>query len=275
MTEDKLAAIKRLFANCEPHQSDALLKGVLEELTSRQLRTLFEELRKTHTIHELEERLNARAEMILAAIDNAPEMTLRMLRGVIADAAFLEYMIPDLLAFGWTNVKLKKNLPYDYLVKDAVGELKVQVKLQRSKLQEPEVRRGARYGFNGNVYVTETQKSRNGLDKNDEKTRFYRYDEFDILAVSMYPSTGEWNVFKYTVGNWLMSGTTGRIAVFQPVAKENNEFWTNDFNEVAQWFREHKNTRRISIVSKPQVAGVRKSPSLASAKKTKTSDGLR
>lgn len=273
MTEDKLVAIKRLFANCEPDQSDALLKGVLGELTSKQLRTLFEELRKTHAIHELEERLNARAEMILAAIDNAPEMTLRMLRGVIADAAFLEYMVPDLLAFGWTNIKLKKNLPYDYLVTDAVGELKVQVKLQRSKLQEPEVRRGARYGFSGDVYLTETQKSRNGLDKNDEKTRFYRYDEFDILAVSMYPSTGEWNVFKYTVGNWLMSGTAGRIAVLQPVAKENNEFWTDDFNEVARWFREHKSTRRISIVSGLPKAAKRKTRRPARATKQKVSDG--
>lgn len=49
---------------------------------------------------------------------------------------------------------------------------------------------GTRYGFEGEVFMTETQKTRTGTDGEENQTRPYRYGEFDILAVSMQPSTG-------------------------------------------------------------------------------------
>lgn len=46
------------------------------------------------------------------------------------------------------------------------------------------VKDGARFGFAGEVFMTETQKTRTGNDGEGEKTRPYRYGEFDVLAGS-------------------------------------------------------------------------------------------
>ena len=55
------------------------------------------------------------------------------------------------------------------------------------------------------MYVVETQKTREGTDrKTGEKTRPYRFGEFDILAVAMQPATGQWDRFFYTIADWLL-----------------------------------------------------------------------
>lgn len=54
--------------------------------------------------------------------------------------------------------------------------------------------------------MTETQKTRTDNDGDGEKTRPYRYGEFDVLAVSMQPSTGKWDRYMYTLGRWLLPG---------------------------------------------------------------------
>ena len=63
-------------------------------------------------------------------------------------------------------------------------------------------------------------------------TRPYRFGEFDLLAVAMYPSTHEWNTFMYTVADWLLPGRTdpSEILKFQPVATLPNDDWTSDFH---------------------------------------------
>lgn len=98
--------------------------------------------------------------------------------------------------------------------------------------------------------MTETQKTRTGSD-GDEKTRPYRYGEFDILAVSMQPSTGKWDRYMYTVGRWLLPGKSpGEMATMQPVAKTPNELWTDDFATVAAWFRAEDSGKRMTIAAK-------------------------
>lgn len=188
MSEAALVAIRELIAQCTP-----------EELAA-----LFRELRARHLIHEFEEVIGASAEMILEAVHRAPELTRRMLRGVIADAAFRQFVVVPLTVGGWHDVTPIGNFAFDYKVDDGQGAMTVQVKLQRSERGAPVVKRGERYGFGDSVHIVETQKTRTGTDGEENQTRPYRYGDFDILAVSMQPSTAMWDRYMYTLGRWLL-----------------------------------------------------------------------
>lgn len=224
------------------------IRTLLESCSAAERRVLFQELRAVHQIHEFERVVGAPAEMILEAIHRAPELTRRMLRGVIADAAFAQFTVPVLAQFGWKDVTPAGNFAYDYKLQDEIGPVTVQIKLQRSEKGRPVVKDGRRYGFDAEIFTVETQKSRTGTDSEDNKTRPYRYGEFDVLAVSTQPSSGRWDRFLYTVGRWLMQGKApSEIATMQPVAMTANEFWTDDFNEVVRWFRESTLEKRILL----------------------------
>lgn len=235
-----LVPIRELLSKCSPEERKAL----------------FHELRQQHVIHEFERVIGAPAEMILEAVHRAPELTRRMLRGVIADAAFRTYVVPTVLVHGWRDVTPDGNFAYDYKMDDGQGPITVQVKLQRSERGAPVVRKGQRYGFDGNVFTTETQKTRTGLDSG-EKTRPYRYGEFDVLAVSMQPSTGKWDRYMYTLGRWLLAGKkTNEMATMQPVAMTINEFWTDDFSVAAAWFRAKDGGKRMTLIKTTKVGHV-------------------
>lgn len=229
--------------------SDRLLaiREVLASCSSEEKRELFHELRRQHVIHEFEEVIGAPAEMILEAVHRAPELTRRMLRGVIADAAFSTYVVPAVEPKGWVDVTPEGNFAFDYAMEKGTAQVTIQVKLQRSERGSPLVKAGKRYGVDGDVFVAETQKTRGGTDGDDKQTRPYRYGEFDILAVSMQPSTGKWDQFMYTLGRWLLPGKTdGTIAVMQPVFMQPNEFYTDDFVTVAQWFAADDNGKGMT-----------------------------
>ena len=235
MSDASLASIRELLAKCSPEVRAAL----------------FRELRAAHQIHEFEAVIGAPAEMILEAIHRAPELTRRMLRGVIADAAFRTYVVAALKPHGWRDVTPEGNFAYDYKLDDGAGPITVQVKLQRSALGEPVVRKGERFGFGPEVFMTETQKTRTGTDGEDNQTRPYRYGEFDLLAVSMQPSTRKWDRYMYTLGRWLLPGKKqGEMATLQPVSKLPDEFWTDDFMTAARWFRADAGQKRMSLVAK-------------------------
>jgi hypothetical protein len=94
--------------------------------------------------------------------------------------------------------------------------------------------------FPSDLYVVETQKTRKGEKrKTGSATRPYRFGEFDVLAVAMYPSTQRWDTFLYTVARWLLPGHAdpAEILKFQPVAPEPNDDWTNRFHTAIEWFR--------------------------------------
>lgn len=224
------------------------IRELLSQCTQNEQEIIFRELRQRHLIHQFEQIIGAPAEMILEAVHRAPELTRRMLRGVIADAAFRTYVIPSIEAQGWHDVTPEGNFAYDYLIKDKQGPISIQVKLQRSKLGAPLVNSGKRYGFEGDVFIAETQKTRTGTD-GDEKTRPYRYGEFDILAVSLQPSTRQWTHFAYTLGRWLLpKGNANEIATMKPVAMKPNTFWTNDIITAATWFRAEDHGKRMSLL---------------------------
>lgn len=238
MNNENLESIRALIALCSEEEQEAL----------------FRELRQRHMIHAFEQVIGAPAEMILEAVHRAPELTRRMLRGVIADAAFRTFVVPAMERFGWQDVTPEGNFAYDYMMQDVQGKVSVQVKLQRSERGSPVVKSGERFGFEGNVYMTETQKTRTGND-GEEKTRPYRYGEFDVLAVSMQPSTGQWNRYMYTLGRWLLPGKgENEMATLQPVSMTPNNFWTDDFATVAAWFRAEDGGKRMSLVERRKQA---------------------
>ena len=222
MSEETLNAVRELLGRC-----------TLEERAA-----IFKELRASHEIHPYESAVGAPAEMILEAVYRAPELTRRMLRGVIADAAFRTFVVSVLKSRGWRDVTPEGNFAFDYSVEDGMGPITIQVKLQRSERGAPVVKDGKRYGFDCEVFMTETQKTRTGTDGDAKQTRPYRYGEFDVLAVSMQPSSGTWHSYMYTLGRWLLQGNTPEeMATLQPVTKVDGEFWTSDFEIAARWFR--------------------------------------
>ena len=246
MTDENLTAIRELLTQCSPEEQE----------------TLFRELRQRHTIHEFERVIGAPAEMILEAVHRAPELTRRMLRGVIADAAFRTFVVPAIASQGWRDVTPEGNFAFDYIMEDAQGKVSVQVKLQRSERGVPVVRDGARYGFVDEVFMTETQKTRTGNDGDGEKTRPYRYGEFDVLAVSMQPSTGKWDRYMYTLGRWLLPGKgENEMATLQPVAMLPNEFWTDEFATVTAWFRTEDGGERMALAASVKQAPRKKGES--------------
>ena len=231
MSEEALATIRELFAQCSIAERAELLR----------------ELRALNPIHEFEQVIGAPAEMILEAVHRAPELTRRMLRGVIADAAFRQFVIRSLVPSGWSDATPVGNFAFDYRLEDGVGPVTVQVKLQRSERGAPVVKRGERFGFGESVYIVETQKTRTGTDGDDKQTRPYRFGEFDILAVSMQPSTAAWDRYMYTLGRWLLPGrAAGEVATLQPVAMDPGDFWTDDFRVAAQWLRMEDGGKRMA-----------------------------
>lgn len=213
--------------------------ALLKTCSKEERGEVFRSLRKEFPIHSIEERFNAPAEIILEAIARSPDLTIRGIRGVIADAAFGQYVVPSLAPHGWVDATPPGNHSYDYALCDSVGEVTVQVKMQRQKDHRPmSANEGYRH-LSADMYVVETQRTRGGKDpRTGADTRPYRFGEFQILAVSMHPSTNHWEDFLYTVTDWLLPETkTGTILKFQPVSKEPNEDWTTDFRKAVQWLR--------------------------------------
>jgi len=214
------------------------IKYLLSLCTPVQRQEIFRYLRKEFPIHSLEVELNTEAEIILEAIQRAGGLTLRMIRGVIAEAAFRIDVTARLS--GWTNITPLGDLPYDFLLSDSQGTVRVQVKLQRSLGRRPMWASEAYRFLPKDMYVVETQRTRGGSNrKTGGLTRPYRFGEFDLLAVAMYPSTNRWDKFMYTVSDWLLSreADPSEMLKFQPVATVPNDDWTDNFYRAVEWWR--------------------------------------
>lgn len=203
--------------------------NLLEHCSVEERREIFNHLRKESPIHPLEADLNTQAEVILEAMARSSDLTMRGIRGIIAEAAFLVDVLQKL--GGWRIVEIVGDAAYDFLIEDAVGRVSIQVKMQRRQRGIPLVR--------GGKFVVETQRTRTGKDPAGGATRPYRFGEFDVLAVSLHPSTNDWTTFAYTVGAWLRprSGDPNLLEVFQPIQANSNEDWTDSLETCIEWFR--------------------------------------
>jgi len=220
--------------------TNADLMEVLRRLASLdedERREVFNRLRNKICIHALEEKWNISAEVILEAIARSQDITQRGIRGVIAELCFLLYVLDG---DGWEDKSPEGDLPYDFLLQDATGPIKVQVKLQRQRRGSPLTAYQWRKSLPESWFVVETQKTRTGKDADGADTRPYRFGEFDILAVSMHPSTNDWEKFMFTIGRWLLPRKKNAelINVLQPVSNEPNDDWTDSFATAIGWFRE-------------------------------------
>lgn len=211
---------------------------LINKLNKEQQVELFQKLKESlHSLHKLEILWNINHELILDAILRSADITQRGVRGVIAEAVF-KYKIIDNLK-EWKDITPEGQNPFDFLLKDKESEVKIQVKLQRMEKGKPVITTAKTKRFISDMFIVETQKTRSGKDKAGEKTRPYRFGEFDILAVNLHPSTGDWNSFAFTISRWLIPSleNTEWMNTFQPIPGSRNDDWTNDFNEAVSWFR--------------------------------------
>ncbi|OLU22383.1 hypothetical protein BVH03_24415 [Pseudomonas sp. PA15(2017)] len=212
------------------------LRQRLAELTTDERDEIFKFLRSEIAIHPLEEEFNAQAEVILEAISRGSDLTKRGIRGIIAEASFKVEVLEKLPQ--WQDITPPGDLPFDFKIADAIGEIGIQVKMQRKKNQRPMMANEGYRILSADKYVVETQKTRGG-NKDGASTRPYRYGEFEILAVSMHPAANDWAQFRYTVASWLLPDPKDSACIlkFQPVPLERNEDWTDSLEECIQWYR--------------------------------------
>lgn len=203
--------------------------------------------------HPLEREWGIDADTILNAINRSSDLTRRGIRGIIAEAVFVNEVAPGVSEIGWELVTFGGDHPYDALLKNAEQEARIQVKLQRLERGVPKLYYPKYYGESPQ-YVVEVQKTRTGERTTrrpaagaselagpngpvTENTRPYSFDDFDILAVSMHPSSGDWKDFRYTVSKWLLPRRQEQslIEIFQPVAVSPNDAWTDDLPTCLKW----------------------------------------
>ena len=220
---------------------------LLKLCTEEQRRHIFQYLRKEFAIHPLEAEMGLSAEMVLESISRAHPLTRRMIRGVFAEAAFEVEIVKNLN--GWSELPVAGDPPYDFHLTDEHGSVTIQVKLQRSKQHRPmrseEAPRWTK--FTPGRFVVETQKTRRG-SRGGEKTRPYRFGEFDMLAVAMQPSSGDWGSFMYTVADWLRPDPIDDhlLMKYQPVSATPDSDWTDRFEECVAWLR-RSTSKRITL----------------------------
>jgi len=214
---------------------------LIEQANEGERQVILAYLRERVPLHTLETEWNTTAEEILTAIARSSDLTLRGIRGILAEAVFEKRVLPPLEGDGWAAVKIVGDQAYDFLIERAQIPARIQVKLQRKEKGVPKpyaARRRASLKLPpGTMYVVEVQKTRSGT-KNGEKTRPYRFGDFDILAVNLHAATGSWERFAFTVGSWLLPRETAPnlIEIMQPVPITPDEYWTDDLATCIEWF---------------------------------------
>ena len=236
---DKKSPTREIFSLLDKC-SDAEKMAVLQHL--RQMLPVRRFIAASRGKHSLEEEWGVSAETILDAIARSPDLTLRGIRGIIAEAIFERFVVPTVP--DWRQVASETELPYDFLLRHQSKpdvQARVQVKLQRLEKHVPKLASRSMLktlkAEAKTLYVVEVQKTRMGKS-NGEDTRPYRFGDFDILAVCMHPSTGDWQRFSYTLASWLLPRQEDRrlIQIMQPVASEADECWTDNLRVCLDWY---------------------------------------
>ncbi|WP_413874446.1 hypothetical protein [Albidovulum sp.] len=226
--------------------SDEVTKLIksLDGLDEAERQAVFDRLKGTCVTHPLEREWGTSAEVILDAIAQSTDLTQRGVKGVIADRAFHRVVVPELAQRRWTSNPIVGDLPFDADLSRDNSRVTVQVKMQRRELGLPKERPAAGRPH----WVVEVQRTRSGKSTDGEATRPYPFGSFDILAVNLYASSGDWSHFIYTVADWLLprSENANLIAVMQPVSQGNSDYWTTDFDEVVAWAKSGE-MRRLPI----------------------------
>lgn len=243
----------------------------LRSMTEAERAKVAEYLRSVRPKHAVENLLMISSEGILEALARAGSFTIRMIRGVFAEAAFAREVVAN-MPTPWRSISVAGDPPFDFLLTDQdesansdvpFPTVRVQVKIQRSKAGKPllasQVQRQANWPESH--FVAEVQKSRKG-EKKGKSTRPYRFGEFDVLAVSLGPSRGKWSDFVYTVERWLVPNPLApdQILKYQPVGPTETVHWTADFEKAVGWLRSGRQDRIDGKFSVPPTAKPRSRP---------------
>lgn len=193
-------------------------------------------LRELYPIHPLEESWGVPAEVILEAISRSGDLSQRGVRGLIAECYFEMRVLPQHPE--WVDETPSGNHPFDFVLRRGNDTVSIQVKSQRRKGGQPMTAKQGYKFLSPDKIVVETQKTRAGLDDKGASTRPYRFGEFDILAVNVAFSTGDWTQFRYTVARWLLPRPDDEslLLKFQPVSLKPDQDWTDDLNVAIDWF---------------------------------------
>lgn len=227
----------------------ASVREYADRLTPGEQLALLEHLRTRFPIHPLEREWGTTAEAIVGAIARSGDLTKRGIRGILAEATFEERAIPALAPLGWANVPITSDQPFDFQLRGPRGTLRIQVKLQRREAGVPKLYSArSRAGLNlppADLFTVEVQRTRSGT-RRGSSTRPYRFGDFDILAVSMQPSSMRWDRFMYTLAEWLLPrpAEPALIEIFQPVPATPDEYWTDDAARCIDWLLSGE-TRRL------------------------------
>lgn len=217
------------------------IRGLIERASMGEKRIVLAYLREQVPLHPLEREWGTTAEAVMAAIARSPGLTQRGIRGILAEATFENQILPRLERSGWRSTAAVGLRGYDFSLRRGRRRVRVQVKLQRRERGLPKEfaarSRAALVGPSGKLFVAEVQRTRGGV-RQGRQTRPYRFGDFDILAVNLHPSTGEWRRFLYTVGDWLLPrpGDPELVAIMQPVPEAEDDYWTADLSRCIKWF---------------------------------------
>lgn len=234
---------------------DEYLRAFVQHCSLEDLQTILAHVRSMHPdlwqtlsrapSHPLEQDWNVSADVILDAIARSPDITQRGVRGILAEAVFERAVLP--LLSGWHALPAPSEATYDFLIQSVTEPpraVRIQVKLQRRERGVPKRanatdRRRLSHAPE-ELFIVEVQKTRTGK-ANGEDTRPYRFADFDILAVNMHPSCGDWREFRYTPATWLLPRTEpskeNLVKIMQPVAAVPDQFWTSSLEECLEWMQ--------------------------------------
>jgi hypothetical protein len=206
---------------------------LIDECSEDERATVLKHLRGKTPLHPLEAEWNTVAESLLTAIARSSDLTQRGIRGILAEATFADLVVPNIESEGWNSVQIEGHHPYDFRLLHGRREIRVQVKLQRKERGVPKHyaarSRSKLENAPDELYCVEVQRTRSGASEG-QSTRPYHFGDFDILAVNLHPSTGDWRRFVYTPESWLLPRkfNSKLIEIFQPVPAIPDHYWTDD-----------------------------------------------
>ncbi len=226
------------------------IKALLQECSAEEQKAVFEYLRAQRFRHALEKEWAVSSDIILSSIARSSDLTKRGVRGIIAEAVFAQNILGPLANAGWEVVQFSDDRPYDFLIQKKEVRIRVQVKLQRLVKGIPKIASKKRYPSEKDLFIVEVQKTRGGTDPStNEETRPYRFGEFDILGVSLHPSTKDWNRFLFTVADWLLPRVENEalMEIMQPVPAEPNDVWTDKLETAIEWVLGKQKKRILKV----------------------------
>lgn len=174
--------------------------------------------RRTNSIgHPVERMLNASARDILDALENG-----------FRARADLKGKLAELFAARYLDGLQMRGVIDRYEWQDLDGEPDFIVWLRGGPaitVEAKNIRSGK-----GSLRA-ETQKTR--ASKSDPMSRYYRADQFDVLAVCMYNQTGEWNYIFARIGDLRRLATDDRyLEVIQVIPQPLGAPWTTDMADL-------------------------------------------